>query len=217
MKNKQKEAFLNFEANAWFRRNKKVLLKYNKENDKVISLIRKYNIEPQSILEIGCSAGYRLNGIKSIFPNSEVFGIEPSKDATIYGKKAYANVNFINGTSDDFKFDLVIIGFVFYVVDRSLLIRSISEVDRVLKNKGNLILVDFFSAGAVKTNYHHITDFEAYSFKQHYDEVFTATQLYQLIDRSCYNHETNKSDAYSDFQELYSISLLKKDELATYK
>lgn len=224
MKNKslQKEAFQNFEANAWFNRNKKALLEYTTENDKIISLIRSYKIEPTSVLEIGCSGGWRLNGIKSIFPNTEVFGIEPSKEAIIYGKKTFPNVNFIEGTSDlinfeDEKFDLAIIGFVLYVVDRNLLLRTISEVDRVLKNKGVLLLIDFYSESPVKKKYHHITDFAAYSFKQRYDEVFTSTQIYQLIDRTCFNHESKKPDASSDYKELYSVSLLKKDLLASYK
>jgi len=112
---------------------------------------------------------------------------------------------------------VVIVGFVFYVVDRNLLIKSIAEIDRVLKNNGVLILIDFYTENAVKNNYHHISEFDAYTFKQRYDEVFTSTQLYQLIDRTCFNHVTNKPDASSDFQELYSVSLLKKDLIAAYK
>lgn len=219
----QKEAFLDFEANAWFSRNKKVLLKYSPEKDKIISLIQNYQINPSTVLEIGCSAGYRLNGIKSKYPNSEVYGVEPSDEAISFGEKAYPAVNFIQGTCDNLnkftneKIDLVIIGFVFYVVDRNLLLKSISEVDRVLKDNGVLILVDFYSERAVQKNYHHITNFDAFSFKQRYDEVFSSTKLYQLIDRTCYHHEMNLPDISSDFQELYSISLLKKDLIASYR
>jgi ubiquinone/menaquinone biosynthesis C-methylase UbiE len=220
--NSQKDAFIKFEANAWFNRNKELLLNYSVENDKIISLLNNYKLQPSSVLEIGCSAGYRLDGVKSIFPNADVCGIEPSFEAINYGRKKYPAVNFIEGTSDDLshfqdqKFDLVIIGFVFYVVDRNLLIKSISEVDRVLKNGGSLILIDFYSEKAIKRNYHHITDFTAYSFKQLYDEIFTASKLYHLIDRTCYNHQTNCPDINSNYQDLYSISLLRKDQLASY-
>ena len=219
----QKDAFLQYEADAWFQRNINYIKNYRAENDKIISCLQYYSIKPTSLLEIGCSAGYRLNGLKKVFPRSKVYGIEPSRIAMKYGEANYPDVNFLNGTSDDlscFKdemFDLVIIGFVFYVVDRRLLIKSISETDRVLKNKGYLILIDFFSETELKNNYHHIKDSEAYSFKQNYDEVFTGTRLYHLLHRSTFSAETHETDANEKFQNLITISLLKKDLYASYQ
>ena len=64
----QKSAFLNYEANSWFERNKDALLNYKIENDKIISLLKSYKQKPNNILEIGCSAEYRLNGLKKVFP-----------------------------------------------------------------------------------------------------------------------------------------------------
>lgn len=219
----QKEAFLQYEANRWFDRNKAALEKYNAADDRIITLLKDYRITPKNILEIGCSAGYRLNGFRQTFTGMDVFGVEPSDEAIAYGKTHYPDVHFLHGTVDNMKafedeaFDVVIVGFVFYVVDRKLLLKSIAEIDRVLKNKGFLIIMDFFSEAAVKRSYQHINEFPAYSFKQRYDEVFTATQIYHLISRSCYNHDTATMDALADFQNMYSISLLRKDIDASYK
>jgi len=219
----QKEAFLEFEADGWFQRNKNYIFNYSTENDRILSCLKNYSMSPLSVLEVGCSAGYRLNGIKKIYPDSNVYGVEPSKEAIEYGKLKYPDVSFLHSTADDlshFKdetFDLVIVGFVFYVVDRGLLIKSIAEIDRVLKNKGFIVLIDFFSEATVKRNYHHINDPGAFSFKQNYDEIFTATRLYHLLDRSTYSSATNEINASEEFQNLISISLLKKDNYASYR
>jgi len=220
---KQKSAFIEYEADAWFDRNKSVLLNYSKEQDRVISLIKEYNLEPKTVLEIGCSAGYRLDGIKSSFLGSSVFGIEPSNEAIIYGQEHFAGVNFIKGTADDLSafedesMDIVIVGFVFYVIDRNIFFKVVSEIDRVLKNGGILIIIDFFSETALKNTYHHIKEFNAFSYKQNYDEVFTSSKLYYLLDKSTWNHSEKVLDASANYYDKYSISLLKKDVSASYK
>lgn len=220
----QKKAFLLYEANRWFERNRDILNKYTPNNDKIISLIKEYKIKPKRVLEVGCSAGYRLHGFRQSFEkNIETYGVEPSDDAINFGKEHYPEVEFIQGTVDNMAplqdnfFDVVVVGFVFYVVDRTLLLKSIAEIDRVLGDNGFLVIVDFFSETTIKRNYHHISDFSAYSFKQRYDEVFTATGIYHLISRSCYNHDTGEMDGLNDFQDMYSISLLRKDTNVSYK
>ena len=70
----------------------------------------------------------------------KTIGVDPSENAIIHGKKCNKNIFFHKGTSDNLKFissqsvDLLIIGFFLYVVDRELLLKSIYEIDRVLKN-----------------------------------------------------------------------------------
>ena len=220
---KQKEAFIDYEADAWFNRNKSVLLNYTKERDRVLSLIKEYKLAPKNVLEIGCSAGYRLNAIKTSFEGCSVFGIEPSKEAINYGKQQYPGVNFINGTADDLSsmedesMDVVVVGFVFYVIDRNIFFKVVAEIDRVLKNGGILIIVDFFSETALKNVYQHIKDFSAFSFKQNYDEVFTASKLYYLLDKSTWNHSEKVLDATDNYHDKYSVTLLKKDISASYK
>lgn len=222
-KNKQKQAFITYEADAWFERNKTYLDSYLADKDEVVKLISAYNIEPKSILEVGCSAGYRLNGLKKLYKDCEVFGIEPSAKAVEFGRQSFQDVNLELGTADnlekyeDNSMDIVIVGFVFYVIDRNIVFKVISELDRVLKNNGLLVIVDFFSESSLKKEYQHIKDFSAYSFKQNYDEIFTASKLYYLLNKSTFNHNTKLLDASEDYHNKYSISLLKKDTIASYK
>ncbi len=224
MENKlQKDAFITYESDAWFERNKKYLSNYKVEKDEVVALIQQYHLKPTNVLEIGCSAGYRLNALKSLLKTAEVHGIEPSKKAIEYGRQEFPQVNFTHGTADnlsafaDGSMDLVIVGFVLYVVDRQMIFKVISEIDRVLKNNGQLIIVDFFSETSLKTQYQHIKDFSAYSFKQNYDEIFTASKMYYLLDKSTLNHETKQKDATEDYYNKFSVALLKKDIFASYK
>lgn len=223
MENNQKDSFLNYEANAWFDRNFEVITNYNPNEDRVIDLFKKYNFDKQSILEIGSSAGYRLNALKDLIPNSNVFGIEPSQKAIEFGKKNYKEVNFTHGTADnmsmynDASFDVVIVGFVFYVIDRSILFKVISEIDRVLKNNGVIIIIDFFSESSLKNSYHHIDEFQAYSYKQNYDDIFIASKLYYVLDKSSYSHETKQLDSSNNYSDKYGIALLKKDINSSYK
>lgn len=221
--NKQKDAFTAYEADAWFERNKTFLLTYTSDTDNVVKLIREYDLKPESLLEIGCSAGYRLNGLKKIFKDCKVHGIEPSPKAIEFGRSTYPDIDLTQGTADnlekypDDSMDVIIVGFVFYVIDRNIIFKVISEIDRVLKNGGVLIIVDFFSETVLKNEYQHIKDFSAYSFKQNYDEIFTSSKLYYLLDKSTYNHNTKTPDASNDYFNKYSVTLLKKDIVASYK
>lgn len=221
--NIQTNAFWDYEADAWFDRNKEYMLNYSSDKDQVINLLKKYNLKPKSLLEIGCSAGYRLNGIKKIFKSCNVFGIEPSGKAIKYGKKHFKKVNFKRGTAENLSnyknesIDIIIVGFVFYAIDRNIIFKVVAEIDRVLKNNGTLIIIDFFSETSSKTAYKHIKDFAAYSYKQNYSEIFTASKLYYLFDKSTLNHTSKIPDATTDYDNKYTISLLKKDTIASYK
>lgn len=152
MNNIQKQAFLEFEANEWFERNIEAINNFNKNDDVVCNLVKKYILKPQKILEIGSSSGHRLNGLKEILGDDcKYYGIDPSGKAVDFGSKKFKNLNLTLGTADNLNsfenesIDLVIVGFVFYVIDRQLLLKVISEIDRVLTKNGLLIIVDFFS------------------------------------------------------------------------
>lgn len=220
---KQKEAFVAYEADAWFERNRDYLMSYAPTEDKVVQLIEKYNLEQGNFLEIGCSAGYRLNGIKQLYKDCQIFGIDPSEKAIAFGKDSFDDLLLQVGTADnlsmyqDASMDVVIVGFVFYVIDRNIVFKVVSEIDRVLKDGGLLIIVDFFSETSLKNQYQHIKDFSAYSFKQNYDEIFTSSKLYYLLDKSTLNHDSKMYDAGNDHYNKYSILLLKKDLNASYR
>ena len=219
----QKKAFIQYEADSWFERNLSYIRSYDVNDDKTVANLDHYKLNPEALLEIGCSGGYRLNGIKNKFKNCVVHGIEPSKKAIAYGKQTFPRVLLNEGTADDLSIysdqsmDVVIVGFIFYVIDRQILLKVISEVDRVLKNGGVLIIVDFFSPTPIKTHYQHIKDFNAFSFKQNYYEIFESSKLYHLLDKFTLNHNSKEPDASDDYSNKYGMTLLRKDLLASYK
>jgi ubiquinone/menaquinone biosynthesis C-methylase UbiE len=217
----QKDAFLKYEADSYFLRNKHV--KYFPEDDVVIKVLREYDCRPKEVLEIGCSTGYRLHAISSLFKHSRTTGVEPSLEAISHGRSLYSEVEFINGTADDLStlksgsFDLVIIGFVLYVVDREVLLKVISETDRVLADGGTLMIIDFFSEKPARNNYQHITEIQAYAYKQNYDELFVASKLYHILDKRSMSHSKKDYDLSSDYYDKYSLVTLRKDLSAGYK
>lgn len=220
----QKNIFLEKEADSWFDRNLSALTQYSIEKDPVARELLKYVpiSESLNILEIGCSSGHRLQALKNKIPQLQLYGIEPSKKAVGYCKMYNKNVIITEGTAEDLSvfatafFDVIIIGFVFYVLDRDLLFRSISEIDRVLKQKGHVIIIDFFSVKPHKNPYHHIKEQTMFSYKQDYAEIFTASRLYHLISRSSHHHTTLVEDGSNDFYNKISVSTLIKEYESAY-
>jgi ubiquinone/menaquinone biosynthesis C-methylase UbiE len=218
----QKQEFLKVEANSWFERNKSVVVNKSYDDEMIVNLIKAHKINPQRVLEIGCSAGYRLNHLKQEYHKCEVWGIDPSTKAIQYGLDNYPDVDLRVGTMDaldqfeDGFFDLVIVGFVFYVVDRPLLMRGVSEIDRVLKNEGALIIEDFYSVKPKRNAYKHIIDFDAYSYKMDYFQIFLSTQMYILNCLETFSHDGLEKNIDSDYDNKISLTLLKKDLVANF-
>ena len=223
MSNNQKEAFLEFEADEWFQRNKSFIESFDGSKDSVSRAIANYAIPLNKVLEVGCSAGHRLNYLQRHYPQASFSGLEPSQKAIANGQMAYPSVQFYPGTVDDMSmfadnsFDVVIIGFVFYVVDRALLLKSIGEIDRVLKNGGQLIILDFFYPKPFANHYHHIKDQETFAYKQSYEDIFLASRLYHLLAKETFNHSSGVQSVSEAYSELCSLTILKKDLRAVYQ
>jgi hypothetical protein len=72
-------------------------------------------------------------------------GVDPLSKATECGKTAYG-LDLRVGSASDIRsgglFDVVILGFCFYLVDMALLPRMVSEVDSRVGSGGSLIIID---------------------------------------------------------------------------
>lgn len=190
---KQKEIFLSSEGDAWYQRNNQFI--NQKEDDCIIDSIRELNLSPKNILEIGCSNGHRLNKLNQKY-NSNCFGIDPSLEAINEGAKLFDNISLAQGTADslkftDNKFDLVIIGFCLYLCDRNDLFKIASEVDRVLSNKGFVVILDFESPFPYKNNYKYVDG--VFSYKMDYSSMFIWNPDYFLIYKKILDGETLSS------------------------
>jgi len=217
----QKDAFVNYEADNYFLRNKDV--EYVAQNDVVLKVLQEYGTHPKNVLEVGCSTGYRLHAISTLCGGAKATGIEPSAEAIKQGHADYPEINFIKGTADDMStlksgsFDLVVIGFVLYVVDREILFKAVSETDRLLADGGVLMIIDFFSEKPTRRHYQHIQDMQAYAYKQNYEDIFIASKLYHMLDKRSMSHSNKGYDLSDDYHDKYCLVTLRKDLSAGYK
>lgn len=212
---KQDDIFLDSEGDNWFSRNKDYLL--NKSDDIVLDFLENYKMmtSDTKVLEVGCSNGYRLDKIHKIY-NSKCYGIEASSCAVEFGKENFSNINIVQGGADklpyeDESFDLVIINFVLHWIDRKNLMKVISELDRVIKNKGLLLIGDFYPSKPEKRNYHHIKDAEVYTYKQAYYEIFKSSAMYEVVEFMTFNHSTLKKSHNIAPSDRCALVLLKKE------
>jgi ubiquinone/menaquinone biosynthesis C-methylase UbiE len=214
-----KTYFLNSEGDSFFKRNSTAFENQNYlDNDIIMKNIKNNNIlnykENLNILEIGCSNGWRLNELYNLNSNHNYYGIDPSKDAIMNGSKKYDHINFEISTCDNMSFekntfDLIMVPFVLMYVDRELLLKSVSEIDRILKNNGILIITDFYSNRQRKNNYKYIEN--TYIYKQNFFEIFLSSKNYFLNKLECFHHNTtNDKDNYDD--TCYYVEL-KKDTM----
>jgi ubiquinone/menaquinone biosynthesis C-methylase UbiE len=216
MKKQQKDTFLLSEGNAWFRRNKEIFV--NKRNDPVLDCIKELNISPQKVLEIGCSNGYRLAKISKKY-RAKCFGIDPSQDAINTGSKLFKNIFLKQGTADtiDFnenEFDLVVIGFCLYLCDRKDLFKIAYNVDRVLSNKGVLIILDFGPPFPYKNIYKYFKGI--YSFKMNYSTLFNWNPNYFTAYSKTFTHVKSKTSAIFNPDERVTLHVLFKDNNSGY-
>jgi SAM-dependent methyltransferase len=212
----QDEVFLESEGDRWLARNKAAILKpENLANDHVIGAITMMNLRPQSVLEIGASNGWRLNEIAQRF-GCRVTAVEPSSAAIQDGQTRFPTVQFLRGTASELpleaqsRFDLVIVNFVLHWVDRSTLLRSVAEIDRVLAEDGFLSIGDFYPSFPQRVRYHHLPEQDVWTYKQNYADVFLASNLYEMVASYSFDHATHALRSDVQPEDRAQVALLRK-------
>ncbi|MCJ7766965.1 class I SAM-dependent methyltransferase [Candidatus Bathyarchaeota archaeon] len=190
----QDQKFATSEGNNWFQRNEGAIGRFDPESDVPLKLIELYELRPHSVLEIGAANGYRLAAIKERV-GARVVAVEPSVQAIRDGKTKFPTVEFVRGQCMAIPlketFGLVIVNFVLHWIDRSNLLRSVAEIDRLLEDGGFLIIGDFSPTNLVKVRYHHLPEEQVYTYKQNYSTVFLASGLYHVISVTTGHHWVN--------------------------
>lgn len=209
--NKQASAFVSGEADKWHDRNKDK----PRDPDKVMEAIEKLAIKPKQVLEIGCGDGRRLGALYKKY-ECHVCGIDPSWKAIQEWLDRKKSGHGIVGTADrlpggDERYDLVIFGFCLYVCDREDLFRIVMESDRVLQNKGYLVIHDFFSEAPHSRAYAHAAGLR--SFKMDHARLWMANPAYTLVDQCVFDAGDAKEGFQGDDNRLV-VSVLKKDTQA---
>ena len=181
----QKDIFREGEGDAWYKRNKRQIddILNGRQTDKILDAMRTIGINPKSVLEVGCSNGYRLFMLNARY-QCRCKGVDPSREAIAEGKLPQGSeVNIFTGTADDLcfgdkEFDTVIFGFCLYLCDREDLFKICMEADRVLKPGGRIIIYDFYSNTVYSNEYCHHEGVK--SFKMDYKELFLSNPSYSL-------------------------------------
>lgn len=181
----QKKIFLESEGDGWLARNRIDTGKMAARiaQDPVLKSLKTADIQPHSVLEIGCGDGWRLAAMRALWPQAKFTGIDPSRRAAA---GAPDGVEILEGTADDLpfgasSFDLVMFGFCLYLCDRQDLFRIAAEADRVLDNGGTMIVYDFYTEAPYRNRYVHHEG--VYSYKMDYSRLFTWSPAYTMIHR----------------------------------
>lgn len=208
------------EADAWFFRNKEYLAERGEVSEGTKLALEFFEGQEtggwkgKSILEIGACYGYNLKYLSDKL-GAICYGIDPSDEAIKYGREKFGEViNLQPGTSDFLpyesgKFDAVIMGFCMYWIERKHLMRTVSEADRVLKEKGYLMLIDFDTVIPYKrANVHNS---EVWTYKMQYANLFLANPQYYLVNKT--NFSENGRMFSDNKQERISFNILYKEKI----
>lgn len=219
MKEHGKNEILNKEGDAYFERNKHVASEGNVSTG--FQLIEKFLLglefdgKNKTLLEIGCCTGYNLSYINKKF-GFNCIGIEPSQKAVDEGNAMYKMrpIKLIRGTSDcleveDDLVDIVVCGFCLYTVERSLMTRTISEIDRVLKEGGLLITYDFDTPLPYRRENSHNALVPVY--KVDLAHMICSNPQYTLIEKKSFSHMG--TSFVPDIQERCAVNYIYKERL----
>ncbi|MBQ6975314.1 MAG: class I SAM-dependent methyltransferase [Selenomonadaceae bacterium] len=186
---KQDEVFLKSEGNSWYDRNKTVLTP--EREDRVLKMVQECDFKPSTIIEVGCSNGWRLEKLRQMF-NAECYGFDASLEAINAGKKQFPNLFLEQGGLAEYfsdkQFDLVICNFVLHWIDRANIIQAMTNIARLVSPGGMLVLSDFLPDYNQRRRYHHLPNQKIFTYKQDYAKFFVATGLFQEIVRKTSAH-----------------------------
>lgn len=199
----QKTQFLAGEGDRYFQRNAadEEVLHANAlrdpSADPILGVIAP--LKPAHILEIGCTNGWRIDVAHQLW-GASVHGVDPSESAIADGRR-FHGVRLYVGTADalplpDASVDCVIFGFCLYLCDRGDLFRIAAEADRVLCEKGHLVVHDFFPPAPRSRAYAHLDGVT--SNKMDYSTLWRWHPFYSLWEHHVMAHpgaDPNDPDA----------------------
>lgn len=184
----QRAAFLAGEGDAYARRNREAA----SPSSESVQRITRWLPEDGSLLEVGCGDGRLLRALGAeLGPSWTLSGLDPSRSAIDELVRQCPAVDARIGTADelpfDGPFDAIVLGFFLYVVDRALLFRVASEIDRALgagsaERPSRLFIMDFDPPEPVVNEYHHLPGLK--SWKMDYSRIFLANPDYRLREHS---------------------------------
>lgn len=186
----QDDVFEEYEGDHWFERNSNAL--NSGQEDMITRMIKQCGLKPNSVAELGCSNGFRLETLRQKL-GAECYGVDLSAEAIADGKKKFPLLHLRHCGLADLEpvqqFDLVICNFVLHWIDRRNLLTVIRNIDKCVRWGGTVVLGDFLPDFPQKRWYHHLPDQKLYTYKQDYADIFTSSGLYNEFARFSFNHD----------------------------
>jgi SAM-dependent methyltransferase len=144
----------------------------------------------QSVFEIGCTTGFRLEKARAAF-GARCAGLEISPTAVAEAHERYPAVDVREGTAprdmrhwESSSFDVVVVGHVLYLLPRSDLFALAAAVDRLLVDGGHIIVMDFLSPDAHHSRYSHHPELSVFKHDPSGPWVWSPT--FELVSRQVY-------------------------------
>ncbi|MEP7242282.1 MAG: class I SAM-dependent methyltransferase [Gammaproteobacteria bacterium] len=210
---KQRDVFLGSEGDAWFQRNPSAVqaAEFPQSDPLLFQLVEMFPqpVAGTRVLEIGCGDGARLEWLK-LHRDFECYGVEPSAQAVEAARRR--GIRAEQGTAEQLPFeaaafDIVLFGFCLYLCDREDLFRIASEADRVLRNPGWLLILDFYAPTFTSRDYRHRAG--VCSHKMDYRTLFTWHPGYACYVQKVAHHATHGLTDEPD--EWIATSVLRKN------
>lgn len=167
----------------------------------------------KSVLEIGCTTGFRLEKARVSF-GAQCVGLEASGTVVAEGRQKYPEVDIRQGIAPadldqllGSSFDVVVIGHLLYLLPRSALFKLVSSVDSLLAESGHLIVTDFIYHRDTVANYSHQDDLNLY--KGDPSAPWSWHPQYFLVHRDIYSLSQNPASQWEPNQ-WQSLDVLRK-------
>ncbi|NEO30642.1 MAG: class I SAM-dependent methyltransferase [Symploca sp. SIO3C6] len=109
------------------------------------------SIEPQDILDLGCSVGLSSFALQEVYPQATITGLDLSPHflavAQYYGEQRHAKINWKHATAEstglpDASFDLVSVFLMFHELPQQASREILCEARRLLRPGGYLAIMD---------------------------------------------------------------------------
>lgn len=217
----QDQVFRQSEADAYFARNPGHPVDGSPLADAVARVVSAGAAPPRRILEVGCSSGQYLGHLCAVYGAAGV-GIEPSPKAVAAAASRFPGIDFRIGIAADPPlaagevFDLVVVNFVLHWIDRATLLASAAAIDRAVADDG-LLAVGDFAPNAPKMNpYRHCPDESLFTYKQDYERIFEAANLYRPLYRAVYAHGRRPAGMIAN-DDRCAVTVLRKSLTGYYR